>query len=83
MNKRPDFTETQWLWTKRFAFFAFVWILLILAINTFQDAQAGRPFNSENLLYTLGLLAFGAILLLLTRLILKFVRNIYQVGRDR
>lgn len=75
MNKRSNFVESQWRWTKRFAVFFPFWVLLILGINIWQDAQASEPFDPQNLLYTAGIIAFSIVVLLFNWLIYKSVRS--------
>lgn len=78
MSKRLDFVELQWRRTKRIFAIVPFWILLIFSINVWQDAQAGRPFNPNELLYAGGMIAASTAVFLFAYLIFKFVRAYVQ-----
>ncbi|ABF53122.1 hypothetical protein [Sphingopyxis alaskensis] len=81
--KTSDFVEKQWrasIWfLKIFPFF----ILLIVVINIWHDADQGKPFDWMHIVYGIGFLFFTCVLYVFMRLIFKFVRAKVQHDERR
>lgn len=69
--KKSEYVEKQWRVSVRLLkIFPFV-ILLIIAFNTWHDAEAGKQFNWMYLVYGAGFLIWTGILYVFMRLIFK------------
>lgn len=72
--KKSDYVEKQWRASIRFLkIFPFL-ILLIIGINVWKDAEAGKQFDWMLPVYGVGFLIGTAILYVFMRLIFKVVR---------
>ena len=58
--------------TRFFIFFPF-FVAFIMGLNIWDDIAAGRPFNWENIVYPIGMMLWGGVVYVCSRLIFKFV----------
>lgn len=72
--KKSEYVEKQWRASVRFLKIFPFFILLIVGINIWHDAEAGKPFDWMHLVYGLGFIVWAGILYIFMRLIFKFVR---------
>ena len=72
--KKSEYVEKQWRASVRFLKIFPFFILLIIGINIWQDADSGKPFDWMYLVYGAGFLLWTGILYIFMRLIFKFVR---------
>ena len=73
MNK-SDYVEKQWRSSVRFLKIFPFFILLIIGINVWHDAEQGKPFDWMYLVYGIGFLLWTGILYAAMWLVFKFVR---------
>ena len=81
MRLKVDFIEGQWRATRWVLSLFPFWVALIAGLNIWSDYNSGQAFDWDNLLYPLGLIAFGGVLYLWMRLIFKFLRS-YAKRKD-
>lgn len=72
----------QWRVVKLIAKISPVFILLITAINIWDDAKNGKPFDSMHLVYAVGSLLWLGVVYFFTKLILKSVREDFSQNGD-
>ncbi|WEK44225.1 MAG: hypothetical protein P0Y64_05270 [Candidatus Sphingomonas colombiensis] len=82
MSQQLRFIDTQWRWMRRFFIVWPFWCALIIGINIWSDAQAGRPFDWGNLLFGSGIALFGGVVFFFSRAIFKFVRGFVSNRED-
>ena len=82
MSSDADFLRAQWRRMKRIAVIFPIWIAMIIAVNIWHDADAGKPFNATNFFGGLGIIALGGIVLLGCWLVFKVVLALVSY-RDR
>ena len=73
MNK-SEYVDKQWRVSARFLKIFPFFIMLIIGINVWHDAQAGKAFDWMYLVYGAGFILWTGFLYLFMRLIFKFVR---------
>ena len=72
--KTSKFVEKQWRASVLFLKIFPIFILLIVCINIWHDADQGKPFEWMHIVYGIGFLFFTCILYAFMRLIFKLVR---------
>ncbi|MES2754066.1 MAG: hypothetical protein V4659_05330 [Pseudomonadota bacterium] len=80
MNKKVQFIDRQWRMMKWFFIVWPFWCAMILGLNIWDDANAGRPFNWTNFASGLGIALFGGVVFMFGRLIFRFLRSVYDDG---
>ncbi len=82
MSQTSKFIDRQWRVVKLFTKIFPVFILLITAINIWDDAKNGKPFDSTHLVYAVGFLLWLGVVYFFTKLIFKFVREDFPQDGD-